>query len=126
MSRYPLEGYRETCNTKVTLGTRYASKPLELDIPITIAGDSKGGEDAAYLYMQSTNRYQSLFQQTFNLPANKSINHSIQTIYQAINQSINQPIIQSKQSTNHSIRTINQSFTILNSLYRLFDFRCCW
>ena len=36
MSRYPLEGYRETCNTKVTLGTRYASKPLELDIPITL------------------------------------------------------------------------------------------
>ena len=42
MSRYPLEGYRETCNTKVTLGTRYASKPLMLDIPITIAGMSFG------------------------------------------------------------------------------------
>mgnify|MGYP001448760296 CR=1 FL=1 len=42
MSRYPLEGYRETCNTKVTLGTKYASKPLELDIPITIAGMSFG------------------------------------------------------------------------------------
>ena len=42
MSRYPLEGYRETCNTKVTLGTRYASKPFELDIPITIAGMSFG------------------------------------------------------------------------------------
>ena len=42
MSRYPLEGYRETCNTKVTLGTRYASNPLELDIPITIAGMSFG------------------------------------------------------------------------------------
>ena len=42
MSRYPLEGYIETCNTKVTLGTRYASKPLELDIPITIAGMSFG------------------------------------------------------------------------------------
>ena len=42
MSRYPLEGYRETCNTKVTLGTRYASKHLELDIPITIAGMSFG------------------------------------------------------------------------------------
>ena len=42
MSRYPLEGYRETCNTKVTLGTRYARKPLELDIPITIAGMSFG------------------------------------------------------------------------------------
>ena len=42
MSRSPLEGYRETCNTKVTLGTRYAKKPLELDIPITIAGMSFG------------------------------------------------------------------------------------
>ena len=42
MSRYPLEGYRENCSTKVTLGTRYAKKPLELDIPITIAGMSFG------------------------------------------------------------------------------------
>ncbi len=42
MSRYPLEGYREKCETKVTLGTRYAKKPIELDIPITIAGMSFG------------------------------------------------------------------------------------
>ena len=42
MSRYPLEGYREKCTTNVTLGTRYARKPLELDIPITIAGMSFG------------------------------------------------------------------------------------
>jgi glutamate synthase domain-containing protein 2 len=42
MSRYPLEGYRETCDTSVTLGTRYASKPLELKIPVTIAGMSFG------------------------------------------------------------------------------------
>ena len=42
MSRYPLEGYRETCNTKVTLGTRHARNPVELDIPITIAGMSFG------------------------------------------------------------------------------------
>ena len=42
MSRYPLEGYREKCSTNVTLGTRYAKKPLELDIPITIAGMSFG------------------------------------------------------------------------------------
>lgn len=40
ISRYPLEGYRETCATNVTLGARYASKPLHLDIPITIAGMS--------------------------------------------------------------------------------------
>jgi len=42
MSRYPLEGYREKCGTGVTLGTRYASKPLELKIPVTIAGMSFG------------------------------------------------------------------------------------
>ncbi len=42
MSRYPLEGYREKCLTNVVLGTRFAKKPLELDIPITIAGMSFG------------------------------------------------------------------------------------
>ena len=42
MSRYPLEGYREKCETSVTLGTRFAKKPIELAIPITIAGMSFG------------------------------------------------------------------------------------
>ena len=42
MSRYPLEGYREKCDTKVALGTRFAENPIELDIPITIAGMSFG------------------------------------------------------------------------------------
>ncbi|MEL6266125.1 MAG: glutamate synthase-related protein, partial [Pseudomonadota bacterium] len=42
VSRYPLEGYREACNTRVTLGTRFAKRPVELDIPITIAGMSFG------------------------------------------------------------------------------------
>ena len=42
MSRYPLEGYREKCATNVSLGTRFAKKPIELDIPITIAGMSFG------------------------------------------------------------------------------------
>ncbi|MFA9459550.1 FMN-binding glutamate synthase family protein [Thiohalorhabdus methylotrophus] len=46
MSRYPLEGYRERCATDVTLGTRYASQPLELDIPVTIAGMSFGSLSA--------------------------------------------------------------------------------
>jgi glutamate synthase (NADPH) GltB2 subunit (EC 1.4.1.13) len=46
MSRYPLEGYRETCNTSVTLGTRFAKKPIELDIPVTIAGMSFGALSA--------------------------------------------------------------------------------
>ncbi len=42
ISRYPLEGYREACNTAVTLGDRFASKPIRLKIPITIAGMSFG------------------------------------------------------------------------------------
>ena len=41
-SRYPLEGYREKCNTSVVIGDRYAKKPITLDIPITIAGMSFG------------------------------------------------------------------------------------
>jgi len=46
MSRYPLEGYRETCNTSVTLGDRFAKNPIELDIPVTIAGMSFGALSA--------------------------------------------------------------------------------
>ncbi len=46
MSRYPLEGYRERCDTDVVLGDRHASKPLHLDIPITIAGMSFGALSA--------------------------------------------------------------------------------
>ena len=46
LSRYPLEGYRERCVTKTVLGTRFARKPIELDIPITIAGMSFGSLSA--------------------------------------------------------------------------------
>jgi glutamate synthase domain-containing protein 2 len=46
ISRYPLEGYREKCSTDVVLGTRFARKPLELKIPITIAGMSFGALSA--------------------------------------------------------------------------------
>ncbi|MDF2142294.1 FMN-binding glutamate synthase family protein [Paenirhodobacter sp. CAU 1674] len=46
MSRYPLEGYREKCATNVTLGTRFAKKPIELKIPVTIAGMSFGALSA--------------------------------------------------------------------------------
>ena len=46
VSRYPLEGYRETCGTNVDLGTRFAEKPLSIDIPITIAGMSFGSLSA--------------------------------------------------------------------------------
>jgi glutamate synthase domain-containing protein 2 len=47
MSRYPLEGYREKCATDVTIGARFASKPIALKIPITIAGMSFGSLSAA-------------------------------------------------------------------------------
>jgi methylamine---glutamate N-methyltransferase subunit C len=46
LSRYPLEGYREKCRTKTVLGTRFAKKPIELAIPITIAGMSFGSLSA--------------------------------------------------------------------------------
>jgi glutamate synthase domain-containing protein 2 len=42
LTRIPLEGYREKCSTKTVLGTRYASQPIELDIPIMITGMSWG------------------------------------------------------------------------------------
>ncbi len=46
MSRYPLEGYREKCGTNVVLGTRFAKNPVELDIPVTVAGMSFGSLSA--------------------------------------------------------------------------------
>ncbi len=46
LSRYPLEGYREKCLTKTVLGTRFATRPITLDIPITIAGMSFGALSA--------------------------------------------------------------------------------
>ncbi|MEO3783821.1 FMN-binding glutamate synthase family protein [Actinocorallia sp. B10E7] len=46
-SRYPLEGYRERCETRTVLGARNASEPVVLDIPITIAGMSFGALSAA-------------------------------------------------------------------------------
>jgi len=46
VSRYPLEGYRERCDTNVTLGALNAEKPVEIDIPITIAGMSFGALSA--------------------------------------------------------------------------------
>ena len=42
LTRIPLEGYREKCSTRTVLGTRFASKPIELDIPIMITGMSWG------------------------------------------------------------------------------------
>src|SRR3954451_23604818 len=42
LTRIPLEGYREKCTTKVTLGTRYAKRPIQLDVPVMITGMSWG------------------------------------------------------------------------------------
>jgi len=42
LTRIPLEGYRERCETRTVLGTRYAERPIELDIPIMITGMSFG------------------------------------------------------------------------------------
>ena len=42
LTRIPLEGYREKCSTKTVLRTRFAQKPIELDIPVMITGMSWG------------------------------------------------------------------------------------
>src|SRR6266508_529275 len=42
LTRIPLEGYREKCSTQTVLGTRFARKPIRLDIPIMITGMSWG------------------------------------------------------------------------------------
>ena len=42
LTRIPLEGYREKCSTRTVLGTRFAKKPIELDIPVLITGMSWG------------------------------------------------------------------------------------
>jgi glutamate synthase domain-containing protein 2 len=42
LSRVPLEGYREKCETRTVLGTRFAENPIVLDRPITISGMSYG------------------------------------------------------------------------------------
>jgi len=46
LSRYPLEGYREKCTSRTILGTRFAKKPIELALPVTIAGMSFGALSA--------------------------------------------------------------------------------
>lgn len=42
LTRIPLEGYREKCSTKTVLGTRFAEKSIELDVPVMITGMSWG------------------------------------------------------------------------------------
>jgi glutamate synthase domain-containing protein 2 len=42
LTRIPLEGYRESCATRTVLGTRSATKPIELEIPLLVTGMSFG------------------------------------------------------------------------------------
>ena len=49
MTRLPLEGYRESCETKTVLGDRpgLVSEPIRLDIPIYVASMSFGALSAS-------------------------------------------------------------------------------
>lgn len=42
LTRIPLEGYREKCSTRTVIGTRFAKRPIELEIPVMITGMSFG------------------------------------------------------------------------------------
>ena len=42
LTRMPLEGYKEKCNTETIIGARYAKEPLVLKTPIYITGMSYG------------------------------------------------------------------------------------
>jgi glutamate synthase domain-containing protein 2 len=42
LTRIVLEGYREKCSTRTVLGTRFAQKPITVDIPVMITGMSFG------------------------------------------------------------------------------------
>src|SRR5947209_4201685 len=42
LTRIPLEGYRERCETRTVIGDRFAARPIVLSTPITIAGMSYG------------------------------------------------------------------------------------
>src|SRR6059036_1462158 len=42
LTRIPLEGYRERCSTRTVLGSRFAARPLELEVPVMITAMSFG------------------------------------------------------------------------------------
>ena len=42
LTRFPLEGYKESCNTRTVIGSRYAKEPLVIETPIYITGMSYG------------------------------------------------------------------------------------
>ena len=46
LTRFPLEGYKERCNTQTVIGARYAENPLVLETPVYITGMSYGALSA--------------------------------------------------------------------------------
>ena len=46
LTRFPLEGYKERCNTRTVIGARYAENPLVLETPVYITGMSYGALSA--------------------------------------------------------------------------------
>jgi len=46
LTRFPLEGYKERCNTRTVIGARHAENPLVLETPVYITGMSYGALSA--------------------------------------------------------------------------------
>ena len=46
LTRFPLEGYKEKCETRTVIGTRHAEEPLVLETPVYITGMSYGALSA--------------------------------------------------------------------------------
>ena len=46
LTRFPLEGYKERCNTRTVIGAQHAETPLVLETPIYISGMSYGALSA--------------------------------------------------------------------------------
>ena len=46
LTRFPLEGYKERCNTQTVIGARYPENPLVLETPVYITGMSYGALSA--------------------------------------------------------------------------------
>ena len=46
LTRFPLEGYKERCNTRTVIGARSAEEPLVLETPVYITGMSYGALSA--------------------------------------------------------------------------------
>ena len=55
-SRPPIDNYREPCETKTIIGSRYAEKPLEMELPIMIGAMSFGsiGKEAKIAFAKGS------------------------------------------------------------------------